>query len=204
MSRPVVKAEGYDYIVKVIIIGDSNVGKTSIMKAFLNKEIPQTYLPTLGVDFSIKTINVDDKKVKMQIWDTAGQDRFKTITASYYRGAVGVLVVYAINDKASSKHVENWVKQIEEKCEAKIAKFLVGNKSDTERQVDSSEGQHMAKKYNMNFMETSAKENSNITQLFQQLGKEIKDKYLNKVDDSDDKPQNIIIDSDSQGQLLRG
>jgi small GTP-binding protein len=133
MSRPVVKAEGYDYIVKVIIIGDSNVGKTSIMKAFLNKEIPQTYLPTLGVDFSIKTINVDDKKVKMQIWDTAGQDRFKTITASYYRGAVGVLVVYAINDKASSKHVENWVKQIEEKCEAKIAKFLVGNKSDTER-----------------------------------------------------------------------
>jgi small GTP-binding protein len=103
------------------------------MKAILNKEIPQTYLPTIGVEFSTKTINVEDKKIKMQIWGTSGQDRFKDITATYLHGAVGVLTVYAINDKASLKHVENWVKQIEEKCEAKVAKFLVGNKSDTER-----------------------------------------------------------------------
>ena len=99
---------------KVVIIGDTAVGKTNILLRYVNEEYKMTHITTIGVDFKIKTVAVDGVKIKMQIWDTAGQERFKTITETYYKGAAGVVLVYAVNDRKTFNSLENWLKQINE------------------------------------------------------------------------------------------
>ena len=114
----------------------------------------------------------------MQIWDTAGQERFKTITETYYKGASGVLAVYSVNDRKTFNSIENWIKQINDSQPEGIAKMIIGNKSDvpdSERQVSKSEGQAMAKKFGFGFLETSAKDNININEAFNLIGKAMKD-----------------------------
>ena len=160
-------------MVKVVIIGDSAVGKTNILLRFVNDEYKMAHITTIGVDFKIKTISVDGVKLKMQIWDTAGQERFKTITETYYKGASGVLLVYSVNDRKTFNSIENWVKQINESQPEGIAKLIIGNKSDvsdSERQVSRSEGEALAKKFGISFLETSAKDNINITEAFHMIG----------------------------------
>lgn len=118
------------------------------------------------MDFKIKTVLIDGVKIKMQIWDTAGQERFKTITETYYKGAAGVILVYAVNDRKTFNSLENWIKQINESQPDNISKIIVGNKSDvadSERQVSKAEGEALAKKYGVQFLESSAKDNYNIT-----------------------------------------
>ena len=164
-------------MVKVVIIGDSAVGKTNILLRFVSDEYKMAHITTIGVDFKIKTVSIDGVKIKMQIWDTAGQERFKTITETYYKGASGVLLVYAINDRKTFNSIENWLKQIIESQPEGISKLLVGNKCDlpeSERQVSKAEGEALAKKYGIQFMETSAKDNSNISEIFHAIGKTMK------------------------------
>lgn len=135
--------EKYDVLVKVVIIGDSAVGKTNILLRYVNEEYKMTHITTIGVDFKIKTIVIDGVKIKMQIWDTAGQERFKTITETYYKGAAGVILVYAVNDRKTFNSLENWIKQINESQPYNMPKIIVGNKSDvtdSERQVSKAEG----------------------------------------------------------------
>ncbi|MCL4168763.1 UNVERIFIED_CONTAM: hypothetical protein GTU68_021489 [Idotea baltica] len=171
------EAEKYDYLVKVVIIGDTAVGKTNILLRYVNEEYKMTHITTIGVDFKIKTINIDGVKIRMQIWDTAGQERFKTITETYYKGAAGVVLVYAVNDRKTFNSLENWIKQINESQPENICKIIVGNKSDVslnDRQVSKEEGEALAKKYGVEFMESSAKDNSNISEIFDNLGQSIK------------------------------
>lgn len=99
---------------KIVIIGDSAVGKTNILLRYVNEEYKMTHISTIGVDFKVKTINIDGVKIKMQIWDTAGQERFKTMTETYYKGAAGVVLVYSITDRKTFNNIESWLKQINE------------------------------------------------------------------------------------------
>lgn len=150
------------------------------------------HITTIGVDFKIKTIPIDGLKIKMQIWDTAGQERFKTITETYYKGAAGVVLVYAVNDRKTFNSLENWIKQISESQPQSMCKIIVGNKADvpdSQRQVSKAEGEALAKKYGIPFLESSAKNNTNINEIFETLGRDIK-KYLKE---SEPKAQNIKI-----------
>jgi len=173
------KGNAYDYLVKLLIIGDSGVGKTCILLRFCENSFQSSHLSTIGIDFKIKTIDVDSKKIKLQIWDTAGQERFKTITQTYYKGAMGIVLTYACNDRDSFNNIENWLRQIKQHANENVCKILVANKCDiSDRTITFSEGKALADKYNMQFFETSAKTDTNITPVFGAIAKEIKDRIL--------------------------
>ena len=128
----------YDYLFKILLIGSSGVGKSSLLSRYSEDSYEANFLPTIGVDFKIKTIEIDGKKVKLQIWDTAGQERFKNITSSYYRGAHGVIVAYDVTDKKSYQDIHTWMGEVEKHASPNITRVLVGNKSDLEEKRDVS------------------------------------------------------------------
>lgn len=177
MSTP----QDYDYLFKVLLIGNSSVGKSSLLLRFVDNAWSDLFVPTIGVDFKIKTMTIDSKNVKLQIWDTAGQERFKNITASYYRGAHGILVVYDITDMESFKNINNWLIEIEKNANKNVYKILIGNKCDLEekRTVSTQQGKELAETYGMQFIETSAKSNTNVSEAFELLGKEVMKLSLN-------------------------
>lgn len=170
--------QDYDYLFKLLLIGNSSVGKSSILLRFADNTFTDNFLPTIGVDFKIKTFELQQKIIKMQIWDTAGQERFKTITSSYYRGAHAVLIVYDITDRQSFSDVENWLIETEKHASDGITRLLVGNKSDLEskRVVMSEEGKNFAANNGLEFIETSSKNNVNIEDAFLTVAKKIKEK----------------------------
>jgi Ras-related protein Rab-1A len=133
-------------------------------------------MPTIGVGFEIKTINVDGKTIKLQIWDTSGQERFKTITSSLYRGAHGVIVSYDITDRDSFAKVSEWMSEVDKNTNKNISRILVGNKKDLEdkRKVPYSEGKELGDHFNVRFLETSAKESMNVEDAFINITREIK------------------------------
>ena len=163
---------------KVIIVGDSGVGKTNLLTCFCEGVFKDNYVATIGVDFKIKMLQVDEKRVKMQIWDTAGQERFRNITQTYYKGAAGIVLAYSISDNRSYTNITTWIKQIENNASDDVCKILLGTKSDLqeERQVTYEEGNVLAKKYNMQFLEVSAKTGINVYECFTALAREIKEK----------------------------
>ena len=148
-----------DHIFKILIIGDSSVGKSNLLLRFSDDTFHDTFLPTIGVDFKIKTLNVSNNKIKLNIWDTAGQERFKTITATYYKGSHGIVLVYDITDRNSFTNISNWLKEIKKQAGPGVVKFLVGNKCDLqeERNVTFQEGKELADSIGVSFLETSAK-----------------------------------------------
>ncbi|CAD8126725.1 unnamed protein product [Paramecium sonneborni] len=175
MSRQA-NSQDYDWLVKVIVIGDSGVGKTNILSQFCDAKFSITHMATLGVDFKIKTIDVDGKKLKLQIWDTAGQERFRNITKTYYKGAQGVILTYSVIDRQSFQNVDGWLRSIQENTNSNdVQLVLVGNKADmsAERQVTMEEGQKLSQQYNIPFFETSAKSNMNINESFNNLAQRI-------------------------------
>ena len=173
--------QDYDYLFKVLLIGNSSVGKSSLLLRFVDNQWNDLFVPTIGVDFKIRTMEIDNKNVKLQIWDTAGQERFKNITASYYRGAHGIFVVYDISDTESFKNINNWLIEIEKNANKNVYKILVGNKCDLEdkRTVSYQQGKELAETYGMQFIETSAKSNTNVDEAFQLLGREVMKMSLN-------------------------
>lgn len=145
--------QDYDFLFKTLIIGNSCVGKSNILLRFSENVFHESFLPTIGVDFKIKNVDVNDKLVKLHIWDTAGQERFKTITATYYKGAHGIILVYDITDRQSFQDIENWLEEIQKHASPNVAKLLVGNKCDleNERAVSVQEGREYAESLGMNF-----------------------------------------------------
>merc|ERR1712071_428819 len=129
-------AKTYDYLFKLLLIGDSGVGKTCVLFRFSEDAFNSTFISTIGIDFKIRTIELDGKRIKLQIWDTAGQERFRTITTAYYRGAMGILLVYDVTDESSFNNIKNWIRNIEQLASDNVNKILVGNKAD----MDESKG----------------------------------------------------------------
>ncbi|TTB12809.1 Ras-related protein Rab-13 [Bagarius yarrelli] len=136
-------AKKYDFLFKLLLIGDSGVGKTCLIIRFAEDNFNSTYISTIGIDFKVKTIEVEGKKIKLQVWDTAGQERFKTITTAYYRGAMGIILVYDITDEKSFENIQNWMKSIKENASAGVSQMLLGNKCDIEakRKVSKEMGE---------------------------------------------------------------
>lgn len=166
----------YDYLFKLLLIGDSGVGKSCLLLRFADDTYTESYISTIGVDFKIRTIELDGKTIKLQIWDTAGQERFRTITSSYYRGAHGIIVVYDVTDKESFDNVKQWLQEIERYACENVNKLLVGNKSDltTKKVVDYATAKDFADERSIPFLETSAKNASNVEQAFTTMAAEIK------------------------------
>jgi Ras-related protein Rab-1A len=172
----------YDLLFKILIIGDSGVGKSCLLLKFTDRYFNDSYISTIGVDFKIQTIQLDNKIIKLQIWDTAGQDRFKTITTSYYRGSHGIVIVYDITDKESFLNVRNWLEEVHKYASDNVKILLVGNKCDLQnhRQVSIQEGKELANRLNIPFIEASAKDSTNVQQLFINLAKTLKEDKLKK------------------------
>lgn len=166
----------YDSLVKLIIIGDSAVGKSCLLLRFCDDEFTPSFISTIGLDYKSKTVILDDseyneaqkQKVKIQIWDTAGQEQFKTMTSSFYRSAMGVLLVYDVTYERSFRNIQNWLDIVKENAPEGIEKCLVGSKCDMEgkRQVSYAEGAQFAKENGMSFFETSSKSNINVEDTF--------------------------------------
>jgi len=178
----------YDFLFKLIIVGDSNVGKTNIMSKYIHNQFNQHSKSTIGVEFGTKIVNIDNKKIKAQIWDTAGQERYKSITSAYYKGAKGALIVYDITNKFSFDSVDKWVQDLNSYGDKNITLLLVGNKSDLEekRQITKENGEEKAKSFNLGFIETSACSGDNIDQAFVIMLKEVLKKYIDENDINND------------------
>lgn len=170
-SRP----RDYDYLFKLVLIGDSGVGKSCLLLRFSDDAFTESYITTIGVDFRFRTINVGGKVVKLQIWDTAGQERFRTITSAYYRGADGIVLVYDVTEAESFAHVDEWLAEVNRYATENTVKILVGNKSEkgSGRTVSTEDARRKAEDLGISFIETSAKESINVELAFITVAREL-------------------------------
>ncbi|XVF73533.1 hypothetical protein PTKIN_Ptkin12aG0209300 [Pterospermum kingtungense] len=185
----------YDYLFKLLLIGDSGVGKSCLLLRFADDSYIESYISTIGVDFKIRTVEQDGKTIKLQIWDTAGQERFRTITSSYYRGAHGIIIVYDVTDQESFNNVKQWLSEIDRYASDNVNKLLVGNKCDlTANKVVSYEtAKAFADEIGIPFMETSAKDSTNVEQAFMAMAASIKDRMASQPAMNNAKPQTVQI-----------
>ncbi|XP_050420798.1 ras-related protein Rab-11A isoform X1 [Adelges cooleyi] len=167
--------EEYDYLFKVVLIGDSGVGKSNLLARFTRNEFNLESKSTIGVEFATRSIKVNKKVIKAQIWDTAGQERYRAITSAYYRGAVGALLVYDIAKQLTYQNVERWLSELRDHADQNIVIMLVGNKSDLRhlRAVPSDEARAFAEANNLSFIETSALDSTNVETAFENILTEI-------------------------------
>ena len=167
----------YDFLFKILLVGNSSVGKSSLFLRFVDDVWNDVFVPTIGVDFKIKTLKINEQNVKLQIWDTAGQERFRTIISSYYKGAQGILLVFDLTEKESFESLNNWLIEIEKNANKNVIKLLIGNKNDLEdkRVVSYNEAKDFADSNGLKYVETSAKTNNNVTEAFSEIGKELMD-----------------------------
>eukprot|EP00286_Rhodomonas_abbreviata_P008225 CAMPEP_0181318758 /NCGR_PEP_ID=MMETSP1101-20121128/17183_1 /TAXON_ID=46948 /ORGANISM="Rhodomonas abbreviata, Strain Caron Lab Isolate" /LENGTH=297 /DNA_ID=CAMNT_0023426261 /DNA_START=212 /DNA_END=1103 /DNA_ORIENTATION=+ len=169
------KDDEYDYLFKVVLIGDSGVGKSNLLSRFTRNEFNLESKSTIGVEFATRSIPVDGKTIKAQIWDTAGQERYRAITSAYYRGAVGALLVYDIAKHLTFENVDRWLKELRDHADQHIVIMLVGNKSDLRhlRAVPTEDAKGYAETRKLSFIETSALDSTNVDQAFQTILTEI-------------------------------
>ena len=173
-----------DYnLYKILLLGDTSVGKSCLLLRFCDNSFQEAHLTTIGLDFRLKTINLkDDRKVKIQIWDTAGEDRFRSITRNYYKGAKGILLIFDVTDKETFTHVRDWIERIHEESPEGITICLVGNKIDMNesRVISNEEGKKIADEFKIPYFETSAKSNIGVEEVFTYLVKEVDTIYMNE------------------------
>jgi Ras-related protein Rab-11A len=165
----------YDYLFKIVLIGDSGVGKSNILSRFTRNEFCLESKSTIGVEFATKTLQIEGKTVKAQIWDTAGQERYRAITSAYYRGAVGALLVYDITKRQTFENVQRWLRELRDHADSNIVIMMAGNKSDLAhlRAVSEDDGHILAEREGLSFLETSALEATNVEKTFQTILTEI-------------------------------
>ena len=175
----------YDFLIKLLLIGDQGVGKSSLLLRFSDDSFTTSFITTIGIDFKIKTIELDGKRIKLQIWDTAGAERFRTITAAYYRGTMGILLVYDVTEERSFQSIRNhWIRSIEQHATNNVDKILVGSKCDmiSEKVVETARGRALADEYAIKFFETSALHNINVVEAFTSIATDIKVRLMDNRD----------------------
>ena len=166
--------KNFDLSLKILMVGESNVGKSCLMLKYVNDMFSSTFITTIGIDFKYKYINIDDKRIKLQIWDTAGQERFRSITASYFRNAHGAVLVYDVTNRISFERVQHWLENLHKAGLKSTSIALVANKVDMEKQaVTLMEGRALANKFDLIFYEASAKTGYNVDRLFETLTRSI-------------------------------
>lgn len=186
----------YNYLLKYIIVGDSGVGKSNLLLRFVYDKFKKDHEVTIGVEFGAKNLNINKKSYKIQIWDTAGQEQFRSITRAYYKSAACGFLVYDITNKDSFINVQTWIDECKSQCPSTITLFLIGNKTDLNdnRAVTYEEGENLAKLNDMKFFETSAKENFNINEVFNTSAQDIASKIdKNYYDISSEVRYSILI-----------
>ncbi|XP_057949331.1 ras-related protein RABA1d-like [Malania oleifera] len=163
--------DDYDYLFKVVLIGDSGVGKSNLLSRFTRNEFSLESKSTIGVEFATRSLIVDGKVIKAQIWDTAGQERYRAITSAYYRGAVGALLVYDVTRHSTFENVERWLRELRDHTDPNIVVMLIGNKSDLRHlvAVSTADGKSFAERESLYFMETSALEATNVDNAFSEV-----------------------------------
>jgi small GTP-binding protein len=178
---PIQTRPTYDYMLKIIIVGESSVGKSNISLRFTEKRFEANHQLTIGVEFGTKIISRNNKIYKLQIWDTAGQEAFRAVTTTFYRGTIGCILVYDTTDKETFEKIQSWYDDLKKSCDPNITIILVGNKSDLEsrREVSIDEGKDFADKNNMLFIETSAKSGINVDKCFYDMTDDISQKIEN-------------------------
>ncbi|CAL8138559.1 unnamed protein product [Orchesella dallaii] len=180
-------AKTYDYLFKLLLVGDSGVGKEDIFDKFDENALKPTFISSICTDFNIRTIELEDKKIKLQLWNTAGHERYKSITNAYYRGAMGIMLVYDITNEKSFENIKNWIKNIKDHAEPDLQMMILGNKCDKndKRVVSKERGEKLALEYGIRFMEVSTKNPFDVEDAFYILSRDIKacvDKQLEGKD----------------------
>ncbi|URE26491.1 ras-related protein [Musa troglodytarum] len=185
--------DDYDYLFKVVLIGDSGVGKSNLLSRFTRNEFSLESKSTIGVEFATRSIRVEDKVVKAQIWDTAGQERYRAITSAYYRGAVGALLVYDVTRHITFENVERWLKELRDHTDSNIVIMLVGNKADLRhlRAVTVDDAKAFAERESTFVMETSALESMNVDDAFNEVLTQIYRVTSRKALDAGDDPETL-------------
>lgn len=179
--------EEQEYLFKIVVIGDSAVGKSNLLSRFARDEFDHNSKATIGVEFQTQVVEIDGKEIKAQVWDTAGQERFRAVTSAYYRGAVGALIVYDITRSTTFENIKRWLDELNTHCDTTVARMLVGNKCDLEniRDVSVEEGKNLAEEEGLFFIETSALDSTNVKTAFEIVIREIYKNVSRKVLNSD-------------------
>ena len=198
----------YDYIFKIVIVGDSCVGKSSLLLKYTDDQFCETFISTIGVDFRVKTLQLNEKLIKLQLWDTAGHERFRTITWSYYRGAHGFIIAFSLTDKNSFDNLSKWLDEIEKYGNEKKYKILVGTKTDMPQVIDQNKIDEFAKEHNLEYYATSAKTGVNIESVFTDITIHLREMNDNNVLKNDKKNKKTelnenIYNFDSNGKIIK-
>ena len=195
-------SQEYDFLMKLILVGDSGVGKTNILSKYLKNNFDPDSKATVGVEFGTKNIEIDNKKIKVQIWDTAGQERYKSITSTYYKGAKGAFIVYDITRKSTFDNIDKWIGDLKNNGDENMIVYLVGNKSDLNdmREVRKDEAMTKSEKYNIAFSETSALYGDNIHKIFQDLMEKVYINFYRNANTNKDKEINKGVDLNEESK----
>eukprot|EP01108_Squamamoeba_japonica_P003492 TRINITY_DN2834_c0_g2_i1.p1 TRINITY_DN2834_c0_g2~~TRINITY_DN2834_c0_g2_i1.p1 ORF type:complete len:219 (-),score=75.83 TRINITY_DN2834_c0_g2_i1:73-729(-) len=191
----------YQYLFKYIIIGDTGCGKSCLLLQFTDKRFQPVHDLTIGVEFGARLVNIDGQQIKLQIWDTAGQESFRSITRSYYRGAAGALLVYDITRRETFNHLQTWLEDARQHANPEMTIILIGNKVDLEhrRAVSFEEGEKFAKEHGLMFLETSAKTAANVEEAFVQTARQIHEKIANGTFDVSNEAHGIKLGPSAGG-----
>ena len=179
MTEKEKEGEKKERCIKILLLGDTSVGKTCFLKRYTDDTFQDAYLSTIGFDYKFKVVTLKSgKEVKVQIWDTAGQERFRTIAKSYYRGAHGIILVFDVTNQKSFDNIRKWLNQIKEQAKKTICIVLIANKIDSDgRIVTKEEGERLAKESNLEIFEASAKEKINVNEAFERIIENISENY---------------------------
>jgi len=184
----------YAYLFKYIIIGDTGVGKSCLLLQFTDKRFRTDHDLTIGVEFGARLVTIDNKQIKLQIWDTAGQESFRSITRSYYRGAGGALLVYDISRRDTFSHLARWLEEARQNASSNMVIMLIGNKADLDRrEVSYEEGANFARDNGLVFTETSAKTSQNVEEAFTNTARKIYENIQNNVYDLSSESSGIKV-----------
>ncbi len=199
-------SKNYNFIFKILLLGDSAVGKTCFLLRYSDDTFCENHISTIGLDYRFKLVTLENEKIaKLQIWDTAGQDRFRAITKNYYKGANGIVLIYDVTNANTFNNIKAWLSQIKEHANEKVKIVIVGNKIDSEetRQVSTEQGEALAKEYDLKFFETSAKNNIGVEQCFQFIVNEIYEQSEKTNDRRKSKADGISLDGDGENKGIK-